>query len=78
MAEIDNEKNTTAHANAEELALEEKIVSGEEEKIYVASYSKLMWWKFRRHKMAMVSAVVETSTTSVLNRRRRRFSPLHR
>ncbi|MFN2270984.1 MAG: ABC transporter permease [Anaerolineae bacterium] len=58
MAEIDNEKNTTAHANAEELALEEKIVSGEEEKIYVASYSKLMWWKFRRHKMAMISAVV--------------------
>ena len=58
MTEIDNEKNATAQADAEELALEEKTVSGEEEKIYVASYSKLMWWKFRRHKMAMISAVV--------------------
>ena len=58
MAEIDNEKNATAQADAEELALEKKAVSGEEEKIYVASYSKLMWWKFRRHKMAMISTVI--------------------
>ena len=58
MAELENEKNTTTQADAEELALEEGTISGEEEKIYVASYSKLMWWKFRRHKMAMVSAVV--------------------
>ena len=37
---------------------EEEAVTAEEEKIYVASYWKLMWWKFRRHKMALVSAVV--------------------
>ena len=41
---------------AEELLVEEDVISGEEEKIYVASYWQLMWWKFRRHKMAMVSA----------------------
>jgi peptide/nickel transport system permease protein len=37
---------------------EEEIVTGKEEKIYVASYWQLMWWRFRKHKMAMVSAVV--------------------
>ncbi|MBN1979755.1 MAG: ABC transporter permease [Anaerolineae bacterium] len=59
MAELDNEKKAVAQADAKELAFEEEeIISGEEEKIYVASYSKLMWWRFRKHKMAMVSAVV--------------------
>ncbi|MEZ4710702.1 MAG: ABC transporter permease [Caldilineaceae bacterium] len=29
-----------------------------DEKIFVASYWQLMWWKFRKHRMAMVSAVV--------------------
>ncbi len=29
-----------------------------EERIYVASQSQLMWWKFRKHKMAMVSTVL--------------------
>lgn len=29
-----------------------------EEKIYVASQTQLMWWKFRKHKMAMVSVVL--------------------
>jgi peptide/nickel transport system permease protein len=29
-----------------------------EEKIYVASQTQLMWWKFRKHKMAIVSAVL--------------------
>ncbi len=29
----------------------------EEEKLFVATQWQLMWWKFRRHKMAMVSAV---------------------
>ncbi len=30
----------------------------EDEKIFVATQWQLMWWKFRKHKMAMVSAVV--------------------
>ena len=29
-----------------------------EERIYVASQSQLMWWKFRKHKMAVIAAVV--------------------
>ncbi|MFL7791232.1 MAG: ABC transporter permease [Anaerolineae bacterium] len=58
MAELDNEKTAAAPADAEQFDFEEEIVSGEEEKIYVASYGKLMWWRFRKHKMAMVSAVV--------------------
>jgi len=32
--------------------------SGEEERIYVASQWQLMWWRFRKHKLALVSAVV--------------------
>ena len=30
----------------------------EEEKIYVASYSQLMWWRFLKHRMAVISAVL--------------------
>ena len=33
-------------------------VKGEEERIYVASHWQLMWWRFRRHKMAVLSAVL--------------------
>jgi peptide/nickel transport system permease protein len=33
-------------------------VTGEEEKIYVASYWKLMWWRFRKHKMAIISSLI--------------------
>ncbi|MDI7276298.1 MAG: ABC transporter permease, partial [Anaerolineae bacterium] len=33
-------------------------LKGEEEKIYVAPPWRLMWWRFRRHRMAVVSAVV--------------------
>ena len=29
-----------------------------EERIYIASHWRLMWWRFRRHKVAMVAAVV--------------------
>ena len=35
-------------------------LKGEEEKIYVAPPWRLMWWRFRRHRMAVVSAVVLT------------------
>jgi peptide/nickel transport system permease protein len=38
-------------------ALEDEIVS-DGENVYVAPPWKLMWWRFRKHKMAMVSAVV--------------------
>jgi peptide/nickel transport system permease protein len=33
-------------------------VAGQEEEIYVASYWKLMWWRFRKHKMAIISTVI--------------------
>src|SRR5688572_647725 len=29
-----------------------------DEKIYVASYLQLMWWRFLRHRMAVISAVI--------------------
>jgi peptide/nickel transport system permease protein len=32
--------------------------SEEEEKIFVATQWQLMWWKFRKHKMAMISAAL--------------------
>ncbi len=35
-----------------------KHVTGEENKLYVASQSQLIWWRFKRHKIAMVSGVV--------------------
>lgn len=40
---------------AEELADE---ISTKEEKVYVASYWKLMWWRFLKHRMAVISAVI--------------------
>lgn len=33
-------------------------ISAKEEKVYVASYWKLMWWRFLRHRMALISAVI--------------------
>jgi len=36
--------------------VEEEAV--EEERIYVASQWQLMWWRFRKHKLALVSAVI--------------------
>ncbi len=42
------------------LGLDEGIeeISSKEKKIYVASYWKLMWWRFLRHRMAVISAVI--------------------
>ncbi len=37
---------------------EEEFSSEEEKKIYVASYLKLMWWRFLKHRMAVISAVI--------------------
>ena len=33
-------------------------VPSEREKIFVASPRQLMWWRFRRHRMALLSGVV--------------------
>jgi peptide/nickel transport system permease protein len=53
MADLEQAKNT-----AEEIESVEEEITGEEEKIYVAPYWKLMWWRFRKHKMALVSVGV--------------------
>lgn len=37
---------------------EEGRFAAEEEKIFVASQWQLMWWRFRKHKMAMISTAV--------------------
>jgi peptide/nickel transport system permease protein len=45
---IDNEFNE----------LDERVVSKEDLKLEVASQWQLMWWKFRKHKLAMISAII--------------------
>jgi peptide/nickel transport system permease protein len=50
MADLEQVKNT-----AEEIGRVEEEITSEEEKIYVAPYWKLMWWRFRKHKMALFS-----------------------
>jgi peptide/nickel transport system permease protein len=54
MTELDSDTGVASEFSFEE----EEAVTAEEERIYVASYWKLMWWRFRKHKMALVSAVV--------------------
>jgi peptide/nickel transport system permease protein len=41
-----------------EESLGSEEVTEEEEKVYVASYWRLMWWRLRKHKMALISAVI--------------------
>ncbi len=50
------EQNTPAIPDIE--VPEPEMISSAEEKIYVASNSQLMWWKFRKHKAAVASTVV--------------------
>jgi len=38
--------------------LEEEVAGAEEERLYVASQWQLMWWKFRRHKLAMAGGII--------------------
>ena len=45
-------------ADESDLADESERIGEAEEKVYVASYAKLMWWRFLRHKAAVVSAVI--------------------
>lgn len=56
MTTLDQQGHPVEGTVADQL-LEEELeeVLTEEEKIYVASYSKLMWWRFRKHKMALFS-----------------------
>ncbi len=37
---------------------EDEIIAGDDEKIYVASYAKLVWWRFLKHKLAVISAII--------------------
>ncbi len=43
---------------ADDAFADEELIGAADEKVYVASYAKLMWWRFLRHKMAVASAVV--------------------
>ena len=42
----------------EEAIWAEEAPASAEEKVYVASYWQLMWWRFLRHRMAVISAVL--------------------
>jgi peptide/nickel transport system permease protein len=50
--------DTVEKAWVETPGAEEEIEVAAEEKIYVAPQWKLMWWKFRKHRMALVSGVI--------------------
>ncbi len=41
-----------------DILAESPAQTSEEERLYVASQWQLMWWKFRRHKMALISIVI--------------------
>ncbi len=47
----------TVSDQAQGPVVEEEVVSGGEE-VYVAPPWKLMWWRFRKHKMAVISTIV--------------------
>src|SRR5688572_14217864 len=38
--------------------VEEASLVGKENKVLLASQWKLMWWRFRRHRLALISAIV--------------------
>jgi len=41
-----------------EFSTKSKITSTEEEKIYLASQWRLIWWKFKRHKLAVIALII--------------------
>ena len=45
-------------SGADSTLAETTAATAEEERVYVASQWRLVWWRFRRHKLAIVSAVV--------------------
>lgn len=52
---IDRVQDTDAE---QDVVLDESGVSSSNEKLYLASYWQLMWWRFLKHRMAVISAVV--------------------
>lgn len=55
------EKTWFERSEQEQTNLTEDLVDDvatKEEKVYVASYWKLMWWRFLRHRLAVISAVI--------------------
>ena len=50
---IDRSDEEESQAYEDDAGLDPDIV--EDEDIYVASYSQLMWWRFRKHRMAVLS-----------------------
>ncbi|MGB9683093.1 MAG: ABC transporter permease, partial [bacterium] len=42
----------------EELVEQEKLETTVEERVYLASQWQLIWWRFRRHKLAIISGVI--------------------
>ncbi|HPC77860.1 MAG TPA: ABC transporter permease, partial [bacterium] len=38
--------------------VEEELESSLEEKVYLASQWQLIWWRFRRHKLAIISGII--------------------
>jgi peptide/nickel transport system permease protein len=53
MVEPEQVRNTAVQGGRVEVAIRD-----EEEKIYVAPYWKLMWWRFRKHRMALICMVI--------------------
>ncbi|OGO36451.1 MAG: peptide ABC transporter permease [Chloroflexi bacterium RBG_16_56_8] len=47
-----------AEKEFEEIQIEEEDLQKAGEKVYVAPPWKLMWWRFRKHRMALVSGVI--------------------
>lgn len=48
--------HTASTAPFEPMAVE--VMTPEQERVYLASQWQLMWWKFRRHKLAVISGVI--------------------
>lgn len=48
----------TGHADQNEGGAARRSQGTEDERIYVASQWRLMWWRFRKHKLALISGVV--------------------
>jgi peptide/nickel transport system permease protein len=50
MADLEQMGHSTVQIESVDVA-----IADEEEKLYVAPYWKLMWWRFRKHRMALIS-----------------------
>ena len=48
-----NEEDTSA----DDYLSDDSVAKGNE-KVYVASYLQLMWWRFLKHRLAVISAVI--------------------